>query len=61
MGTYVEFMLGRRRGLEPVARCRFSGQGSADAKKLPATTTVTATEQAEERWEERPGTNGGRE
>ena len=51
MSTYVGFILGRGRGLEPVARCRFSGQGRAHAKKLPAAPTATATKQEEEGWE----------
>lgn len=41
-----------------MARCCFSGQGRAAAKKLPPATAAAATEQAEEGREERPGTNG---
>lgn len=40
-----------------MARCRFSGQGRADAEKLPKATCTAPAKQAEEGWEEYPGTN----
>ena len=50
-------ILGRGRGLEPMARCRISGQGAADTKELPTATPIATTKPTEERRAEHARTH----